>query len=85
MRQAGIVAAAGIYALDYMVDRLADDHRRTLAIAKCKSTRILTYHLSTEEEWVGRGEAYSLVLLFSLKMFKCCRLFYLLVSQLCFI
>nr|XP_018907952.1 PREDICTED: probable low-specificity L-threonine aldolase 2 [Bemisia tabaci] len=35
MRQAGIVAAAGIYALDYMVDRLVDDHRRTLAIAKC--------------------------------------------------
>jgi threonine aldolase len=28
MRQAGIVAAAGIYALDHNVDRLADDHAR---------------------------------------------------------
>lgn len=27
MRQAGIVAAAGIYALEWMVDRLAEDHR----------------------------------------------------------
>ena len=28
MRQAGIVAAAGLYALDHNVDRLADDHTR---------------------------------------------------------
>jgi threonine aldolase len=28
MRQAGIVAAAGIYALDHHVERLADDHAR---------------------------------------------------------
>jgi threonine aldolase len=28
MRQAGIVAAAGLYALDHNVDRLADDHAR---------------------------------------------------------
>ena len=27
MRQAGIVAAAGVYALDHHIDRLADDHR----------------------------------------------------------
>ena len=26
MRQAGVLASAGIYALDNMVDRLADDH-----------------------------------------------------------
>jgi threonine aldolase len=33
MRQAGIVAAAGLYALDHHVERLADDHAnaRTLA------------------------------------------------------
>jgi threonine aldolase len=33
MRQAGVVAAAGVYALDNMVDRLAEDHThaRTLA------------------------------------------------------
>ena len=28
MRQAGIVAAAGLYALDHNVERLADDHAR---------------------------------------------------------
>lgn len=28
MRQAGFLAAAGIYALDYHIDRLAEDHRR---------------------------------------------------------
>ena len=28
MRQAGFLAAAGLYALDHHVDRLADDHRR---------------------------------------------------------
>lgn len=28
MRQAGILAAAGIYALDHHVERMADDHRR---------------------------------------------------------
>ncbi len=33
MRQAGIVAAAGIYALDHHVDRLADDHRRAKRLA----------------------------------------------------
>src|SRR5919198_1852835 len=33
MRQAGVLAAAGLYALEHMVDRLADDHAnaRTLA------------------------------------------------------
>jgi threonine aldolase len=34
MRQAGIVAAAGIYALDHNVDRLADDHGRARALAE---------------------------------------------------
>lgn len=33
MRQAGIVAAAGLYALDHCVDRLADDHRNAKKIA----------------------------------------------------
>jgi len=33
MRQSGIVAAAGVYALDNCVERLADDHRRTKKIA----------------------------------------------------
>jgi threonine aldolase len=34
MRQAGIVAAAGIYALDHNVDRLADDHARARTLAE---------------------------------------------------
>lgn len=34
MRQAGILAAAGIYALEYHVDRLADDHAWAKSIAR---------------------------------------------------
>ncbi len=34
MRQAGIVAAAGLYALEHHVARLADDHRNALALAE---------------------------------------------------
>jgi threonine aldolase len=33
-RQAGLLAAAGIYALDYQVERLKEDHARASAIAK---------------------------------------------------
>ena len=34
MRQAGLLAAAGIYALDHNIERLADDHRRARALAE---------------------------------------------------
>lgn len=34
MRQAGIIAAAGIYALEHMVDRLADDHENAKTLAR---------------------------------------------------
>jgi threonine aldolase len=34
MRQAGIVAAAGLYALDHNVERLADDHARARRLAE---------------------------------------------------
>ncbi|CAH1394730.1 unnamed protein product [Nezara viridula] len=34
MRQIGLVAAAGIYALDHMVERLKEDHAHTYNIAK---------------------------------------------------
>jgi threonine aldolase len=34
MRQAGIVAAAGVYALEHNVDRLADDHARARRLAE---------------------------------------------------
>ncbi len=34
MRQAGILAAAGLYALEHNVDRLADDHRNAARLAE---------------------------------------------------
>ena len=34
MRQAGIVAAAGVYALEHHVDRLAEDHARARRLAE---------------------------------------------------
>jgi threonine aldolase len=34
MRQAGIVAAAGVYALEHNIDRLADDHARARRLAE---------------------------------------------------
>jgi len=34
MRQAGIIAAAGLYALEHNIDRLSDDHENAAAIAK---------------------------------------------------
>jgi threonine aldolase len=34
MRQAGIVAAAGVYALEHNVERLAEDHTRARALAE---------------------------------------------------
>lgn len=39
MRQAGILAAAGLVALDTMVDRLADDHRRARVLAEAVASR----------------------------------------------
>ena len=38
MRQAGILAAAGIVALETMVERIAEDHARTRALAEVLST-----------------------------------------------
>jgi threonine aldolase len=34
MRQAGVIAAAALYALDHHIDRLADDHRNAQVIAQ---------------------------------------------------
>lgn len=38
MRQAGFLAAAGIYALDHHVNRLADDHQHAKALAEALSS-----------------------------------------------
>jgi threonine aldolase len=37
MRQAGVLAAAGIVAIETMVDRLAEDHARARRLAECLS------------------------------------------------
>ena len=37
MRQAGFIAAAGIYALDHHIDRLKEDHARAKTIAETLS------------------------------------------------
>src|SRR5207237_5677136 len=34
MRQAGVIAAAALYAIDHHIDRLADDHRNAQVIAQ---------------------------------------------------
>jgi threonine aldolase len=40
MRQVGVLAAAGLYALDHHVERLADDHRRARRLAEvCAQAR----------------------------------------------
>jgi len=39
MRQAGVIAAAGLVALDSMIDRLADDHRRARRLAEAAAER----------------------------------------------
>jgi threonine aldolase len=39
MRQAGVIAAAGLVALEQMVERLADDHRRAGALAAAVAER----------------------------------------------
>jgi threonine aldolase len=39
MRQAGIIAAAGLYALDHHVERLAEDHARARRLAEGLATR----------------------------------------------
>jgi threonine aldolase len=41
MRQAGIIAAAGIVALNEMVDRLADDHQRAARLASVIRNRVV--------------------------------------------
>ena len=39
MRQAGIIAAAGVIALEQMVDRLAEDHARARVLAEAVAER----------------------------------------------
>ena len=57
MRQVGYLAAAGIYALDHNIERLADDHRRAKELAT----------VLERKEWVASVEAVETnILIFSL-------------------
>ncbi len=49
MRQAGIVAAAGVYALDHHVDRLVDDHARARTLAEALAAAGLPVDLEQVE------------------------------------
>src|SRR5881392_420515 len=49
MRQAGIVAAAGVYALDHNVERLADDHARARRLAQGWEARGVAVQLDLVE------------------------------------
>jgi len=61
MRQAGILAAAGLWALDHHVARLADDHRRartlSLAVASRFPDVIDPAHVQTNIVMVAVGQA----------------------------
>jgi len=58
MRQAGVLAAAGLYALDHNVDRLADDHA---------NARVIADRLSTSRKIVlDRATVQTNILVFSL-------------------
>jgi threonine aldolase len=65
MRQAGVLAAAGLYALDHHVDRLADDHRRArrlsagLADLRCWRAREVDTNMALFE-LPDRGDAEAL-------------------------
>ena len=54
MRQAGIIAAAGIVALDQMVDRLADDHKNARPSRRGYIARSKGFQLS----WRGFRATY---------------------------
>jgi len=71
MRQAGIVAAAGIYALDHNVERLADDHARARRLAAgwgaqgvpVDLERVQTNFVQVDVAALGLGERQALDLL----------------------
>ena len=74
MRQAGVIAAAGLHALRHHVDRLADDHRRARVLAEELNslphvdvdlekihTNLVYFQLGEEHPLVHHGEAGDLL------------------------
>ena len=61
MRQAGILAAAGLWALDHHIQRLADDHRRARKFSEAVASRfpgvIDPAHVQTNIVMVDVGQA----------------------------
>ncbi len=77
MRQVGYIAAAGIYALDYHIERLAEDHRKATvignALERCRfvesveaiETNIIIFYLKdtiTKEDFVTYLNAKNILL-----------------------
>jgi threonine aldolase len=68
MRQAGIVAAAGVYALEHNIARLADDHRRARRLAEglhaagvpVEPERVETNFVQVDVGALGMAEAQAL-------------------------
>jgi threonine aldolase len=58
MRQAGIIAAAGIVALEHMIERLADDHARAKRLAQAigKNVGIDVYAQNTNMVYIEMAE-----------------------------
>jgi threonine aldolase len=56
MRQAGVIAAAAIYALDHHVDRLAQDHENAKILAQaveaCEGLSLETTPVETNLVWI---------------------------------
>ena len=55
MRQAGVIAAAALYALDHHVERLADDHARARRLAEALGLSAETNFVAIDDP--GDGEA----------------------------
>lgn len=60
MRQAGIVAAAGVYALDNCVERLADDHKNAKKIADGTNNYLWNIRILREALFILFSESGSL-------------------------
>lgn len=61
MRQTGVLAAAGLYALTHHVDRLGDDHRRAQALARGLREKGLVAEQHTNMVFVGSVDTAAMV------------------------